>query len=116
MYLKKRVTITLDEKIIRKIRKEQARLHKKSGGYVSFSAVLGQYLRNRLGSRKTLTFSKSWKFLILNPQYGNSVDELHNIWSSLSNFTSGIGGHESNLGSPVLTRKNTPDRCYNDYW
>ena len=55
MYLKKRVTITLDEKIIRKIRKEQARLVKKRVGHVSFSAVLSQYIMNGLGSRKTLT-------------------------------------------------------------
>jgi len=57
--LKKRITITLDEELFRKIRKEQAKLLKKSGGYVSFSAVLSQYLRNGLVSRKTLTPRKS---------------------------------------------------------
>jgi len=57
--LKKRITITLDEKLLRKIRKEQARLVKKRVGHVSFSAVLGQYLENGLRSRKTLTSSKS---------------------------------------------------------
>jgi len=57
--LKKRITITLDEEIFRKIRKKQARLVKKGVGYVSFSAVLSQYLMNGLGNRKTLTSSKS---------------------------------------------------------
>jgi len=57
--LKKRITITLDEELFRKIRKEQARLVKKSVGRVSFSAVLGQYLMNGFRSRKTLTSSKS---------------------------------------------------------
>jgi len=59
LYLKKRITITLDEELFRKIRKEQARLVKKSSNYVSFSAVLSQYLTKGLGSRKTLTSSKS---------------------------------------------------------
>jgi len=57
--LKKRVTITLDEELIRKIRKEQAKLLKKSVGYVSFSAVVDQYLRNGLEHHKTLTPRKS---------------------------------------------------------
>jgi len=57
--LKKRISITLDEELFRKIRKEQARLVKKRVAYVSFSAVLGQYLMIGLESRKTLTSSKS---------------------------------------------------------
>jgi len=51
--MKKRITITLDEELFKKIRKEQIRLVKKSVDYVSFSAVLGQYLMNGLGNRKT---------------------------------------------------------------
>ena len=57
--MKKRITITLDDELIRKIRKEQARLIKKSVNYVSFSAILSQYLTKGFGSRKTLTSSKS---------------------------------------------------------
>jgi len=49
--LKKRITVSLDDELVRKIRKEQARLLKKSAGSVSFSAVLSHYLRNGLGNR-----------------------------------------------------------------
>jgi len=59
LYLKKRITISLDEEVIRKIRKKQARLIQKSGGSVSFSAILGEYLMDGLRSRKTLAPSKS---------------------------------------------------------
>jgi len=53
--LKKRITVSLDDEVIRIIKKEQARLLKKSAGSVSFSAVMNNYLINTLGNRKTLT-------------------------------------------------------------
>jgi len=59
LYLKKRITISIDEELLRKIRNEQARLVKKSVDYVSFSAVLCQCLMNGLRSHKTLTPQKS---------------------------------------------------------
>jgi len=59
--LKKRISITLDEELFRKIRKKQARLIKKSGGSVSFSSILNDYLTNALGSHQTFIPKKSKK-------------------------------------------------------
>ncbi len=49
----------LDEELIRKIRNKQAKLIKNSNDYVSFSAVLNQYLMIALERRKILASSKS---------------------------------------------------------
>jgi len=60
--LKKRITIMLDEELFRKIRKKQARLVKKRVGYVSFSAVLNDYLTNALiRTPQTIILKKSKK-------------------------------------------------------
>jgi len=51
----------LDEELFRKIRKEQAKLLKKSADSISFSAVLSHHLRNGLKNHQTLTPRKSKK-------------------------------------------------------
>ena len=51
--------MSLDDEVIRIIKKEQARLLRKSTGQVSFSAVINRYLINAIGNRKTLTPRKS---------------------------------------------------------
>jgi len=48
MLMLKRVTIMLEEELVRKIRWEQARLLKNSTSSVSFSHVLSQYLNQSL--------------------------------------------------------------------
>ena len=42
---KKRITLSLDEEIVKKIRKKQAKLLRKSRKSVSFSAIVNQYLK-----------------------------------------------------------------------
>jgi len=59
--LKKRITVSLDEELFRKIKKEQTKLLKKSAGSISFSAVLSHHLRNGLKNHQTLTPRKSKK-------------------------------------------------------
>jgi len=59
--LKKRITVSLDEELFRRIKKEQTKLLKKSAGPISFSAVLSHHLRNGLKNHQTLTPRKSKK-------------------------------------------------------
>ena len=44
----KRVTITLDDDLVKKLRKKQSQLIKKTSGAVSFSRVLNDFVREGL--------------------------------------------------------------------
>ena len=47
--LLRRVTITIDEDLLKKLRIQQAKMLKKNNHYVSLSGVINQYLKKSIG-------------------------------------------------------------------